>query len=381
MKLPPSLFNIRTIIRKELRQLSRDRRSLAVLLALPLFLLTAFGYAITLDVKHIALGIYDADKSSRSREFIQIFSHSEYFDIKLHMDNLSDLDRLMGKERIKAAIVIPPDFSRKLLNEDNPAIQVIVDGSNASAAATTAGYISGAVADYSRQIMVRSLLRGGSDLLAPPLESRSRIWYNPELRSALFLIPGLIVLILMVTAVVSTSMSIVREKERGSLEQLRISPVRPGELLIGKTLPYLLLSLFAAASILLAGSVLFGLTVRGSLLLLFLVTVVFIFGSLGLGIMISTIADNQQVAFMVAVLSTILPSFILSGFVFPIRNMPQIIQAVTMIVPARYYLACIKEIINKGAGLNVFWVQFAGLVAYSVLILSASILRMRRMWR
>ncbi|HUV06297.1 MAG TPA: ABC transporter permease [Spirochaetia bacterium] len=381
MNLSASMFNIRTIIRKELRQLSRDRRSLAVLLALPLFLLITFGYAITLDVKNIALGIYDADKSRHSRQFIQAFSHSEYFNIKTHLENLSDLDRLMGEERIKAAIVIPPDFSRKLLNEENPVIQVIVDGSNASAASTTAGYISGVVADYSRQIMIRSLLKGGSPLLSPPLASRPRIWYNPELRSTLFLIPGLIVLILMVTAVVSTSLSIVREKEKGSLEQLFISPVRPVELLIGKTLPYLFLSLLAAASILLASSALFNLTVRGSLLLLFLVTLIFILGSLGLGILISTIADTQQVAFMVAVLSTILPSFILSGFVFPIRNMPRIIQAITLVSPARYYLACIKEIINKGVGLSVFWVQFVGLVIYSIVILAVSILRMRRMWR
>jgi ABC-2 type transport system permease protein len=363
---------IGALIRKEFRQVVRDKRSLGVLLFTPLFLLIMFGYAVSLDVRRIGLAVVDENRSGPSRALIDRLRQAEQFDLKYLPADAAEIDSLLSNERIKAALVIPRDFARRLLRGETAALEVIVDGSDSTGAATALGYLQAFLTRAGHDLAPRAALG------APLLDYRPRVWFNPELASPRFLVPGLIAFILVITAVVSTALSVVREKERGTMEQLIVSPLSSLELFIGKTVPYLLISLAAAAAILAASRLLFAVTVAGSLPLLLLVTLVFILACLSLGILISTAAGSQQVAFMLAVIITILPTFILSGFVFPIRNMPLPIRALTYLLPARYYLAALRAIMLKGVGLADFWPQLAGLVLLTAFTLAASVLRLKR---
>lgn len=369
---------IATIAFKELRQISRDPATLGTLLLVPLFLLVMFGYAISLDITHIPLAVLDRDQTETSRAFIDSFLHSEFFDLRTMMQNESEIDGLLDEGRALAALVIPRGFESDVLRGRRTEIQAIVDGSNGNTAATAMGYVQAVTAEWSRRAFVRSLQRAGITGMRSTVDFRPRVLFNPELRSANFLVPGLIVLILIMTAVMSTVISIVREKERGTMEQLTVSPVRPFELIVGKTVPYLLIGLIAAGAILAASRLLFGVTVKGSWLDLGLVTLIFLIGCLALGVLVSTLSDSQQVAFLISVLLTLLPVFILSGFVFPFRNMPGIIQAVSYILPGRYYLSALRSIMLKGAG---FWAcrdQVGALLLFAALTAGGSVLRLRR---
>ncbi|MBD3232913.1 MAG: ABC transporter permease subunit [candidate division Zixibacteria bacterium] len=369
---------LKPIVKKEFRQVIRDRRTLAVLLFIPAFLITMFGYALNFDVKHIIMAVYDEDNSKLSREYARSFIHTEYFDLYGYLNDRDQIDNLMGNEVIQVALVIPHDFSNYLIAGKESKVQVIIDGANSNTATTVNGYVEAFTGDFSQKIMLKTFLKTGSKAAVMPIDFRPRIWFNPELKSAKFLIPGLIGFILMITAVVSTALSIVREKERNTIEQILVSPVNPLELVIGKVVPYILISLIAAAAVLLVGNILFDVVVNGSYLLLLLVTLIFLVACLGLGILISTAAETQQTAFMMATMITVLPTFILSGFVFPIRNMPEIIQAITYLVPARYYLVALRAIILKGVGITAFWDQILYLIAFGGLVLSVSIVRLRK---
>jgi ABC-2 type transport system permease protein len=372
-------LNILPIVRKEFRQIRRDKRALGVLLLIPSMMLIMFGYALNFDVKHSAVAVYDEDNSKTSREFVQLFFNSEYFDDAYHVSDPRSVDELLDAEKVRAVIIIPADFSHNISEGKDVSLQVIVDGANSNAATTVLGYMSAIVQQYSLNVMARTFYRHGGQRIERPIDLRPRVWYNPELRSAKFLIPGLIAFILTITAVISTSLAVVREWEMGTVEQIIVSPIKPVELILGKTVPYTIIALFSTVIILIAGYVLFDIAIKGSVIWLFIVTFVFLVGSLGLGLLISTIAGTQQVAFMVAVIATMLPTFILSGFVFPIRNMPPIIQAVTYFIPARYFLVALRSIILKGVGLSAFWDQLLFLLAYAMLMLGASSLRMRKL--
>ena len=372
---------IATIMVKELRQISRDPATLGMLLVVPLFLLLMFGFAVTLDTKHIPLAVLDHDRTESSRSFVQSFLHSEYFDLKISIDSEAQIDRLLDEGTALVALVIPAGFGRDAANGKRVEVQAVVDGSNSNTAATAIGYVQALAADYSQKAFVRSLQRAGVTGMKTTIDFRPRALFNPELRSANFLVPGLIVLILMMSAVISTALSIVREKERGTMEQIAVSPVQPLELILGKTVPYLLIGLVAAATILATSRLLFGVTVNGSLLDLGAVTLVFLLGCLGFGVMISTLSDSQQVAFLLSSLLTLLPAFILSGFVFPFRNMPVVIQAVTYVLPSRYYLAALRAIMLKGVGLWAFKDQVLALVIFAVATSGISVIRLRRQAR
>ena len=375
-------LNVLSIVRKEFRQVRRDRRTLAVLVFIPAFMLMMFGYAVNFDVRHAGLAVIDEDQSARSREFVELFTVTEYFDLVATLSSIREADPLLDNGKARLVLVIPEDFSDNLASGRDAAVQVLVDGSNASASAATIGYLNGIIQDYSvRTIRLELLRRGMSGVPPAPIELEPRIWYNPELRSAKFLVPGLIAFIMMVTAVISTALSVARERELGTMEQLMVSPVRPVELILGKTIPYTIISIIATVVILMVGYLVFDVEVKGSILWLFLVSFLFLVGGLGLGMLISTIAESQQVAFMVAVIVTMLPTFVLSGFVFPIRNMPPIIQLATFLVPARYFLVALRGIILKGVGIEAFWEQVVYLVAYATIALGVSSVRMKRMLR
>jgi ABC-2 type transport system permease protein len=365
-------------MRKEFRQIRRDTRSLIFMIIIPAFLLIMFGFALNFDVKHIPLAVVDQDRSRASRELVEKFGTTEYFAIKAVLGRSGDIDGLMAREKIRAALVIPTTYSRDLLAGRSPSVQFLVDGANAMSGTTAAGYAAAILQSHSERVTLEALARRG--LGAPPLPLRTevRVWYNPELRSAKFLVPGLMAFILMVTLTTSTAFSIVREKERGTMEQINVSPLRPAALIIGKMIPYTLISLASAHFVLALGWVLFGVAVKGNYFLLLLTIALFLISGLGQGILISSITRTQQVAFLLSILTTLLPTFILSGFVFPIRNMPPVIQAVTYLIPAKYFLVALRAIILKGAGLAAFWDQVLSLAGFAVLILVLSVASLGR---
>ena len=370
------LERIRPVVKKEFRQIARDRRSLFLLLVLPAFLLIMYGYALNFDVKHLALAVLDQEKSQRSREFLDLFLHTEYFDLKFDLDNMKEIDDLMGKGEVQVTLVIPSDFSRSLLAGSESPVQVIIDGEETGIAGTAIGYVSAIAQSYSTRLVLETMKTAGHGDFQLPVDYHPRIWFNPDLRSVRFLIPGLMAFILMITVVISTSFSVVREIERGSIEQLVVSPLRPAELIIGKTIPYALISFLSAHSVLLFGYLLFDVSIKGSYAWLLIGILFFLLCGLGLGLLISTIASTQQVAFMLAIITTMLPTFILSGFVFPIRNMPPIVQALTYLIPARYFLVVLRGVMLKGVGLNAFGRELALLASFAFLTLFLSSVRM-----
>lgn len=377
MKPLPFVF-VGPVMRKELRQIRRDTRSLVFMIFLPAFLLLMFGFALNFDVKHIPLAVVDQDGSRASRELADKFAATEYFDIETRLDRPGDVDGLMARDKIRAALVIPDGFAEDLLAGRSPSVQFLVDGANAMSGTTAAGYAASILQSYSQRITLAGLARQGAGSLTLPLRTDVRVWYNPELRSAKFLVPGLMAFILMVILTTSTAFSIVREKERGTMEQLRVSPLPSVALIVGKLVPYVLISLASAHFVLGLGWVLFGVAVKGSYLLLLLAMVLFLIAGLAQGILISAFTQTQQVAFLLSILTTILPTFILSGFVFPVRNMPVVIQAVTYLIPAKYFLVALRATIIKGVGLAAFWEQMVMLAAFAGLTLALSVAMLRR---
>jgi len=341
-------------------------------------MLLMFGYALNFDVKHTSMAVYDEDRSKTSREFIEQFFISEYFTNVQTLESKAEINNLLDGEKVRVVLVVPSTFTKDIQRGRAASVQVIVDGANSNAAATVLGYINAIVQQYSVKVMAESFVRMGRQNITMPIDFQPRVWYNPELESAKFLVPGLIAFILMVTAVVSTALAIVRERELGTMEQLMVSPIKPFELILGKTIPYTIISLFATAAVLFLGYILFDVSIKGSIILLSLVTFLFFVGSLGMGLLISTMVETQQLAFMIAAIVSMLPTFILSGFVFPIRNMPVIIQGITYLLPARYFLVALRAIILKGAGLSAFWDQALILTFYAIIMISISSLRMRK---
>lgn len=365
------------VIKKEFRQIRRDKRVLAILTLVPAFLLFLNGYALNFDVTHIRMAVVDLEKSGRSREFLEGFITSGYFDVVHHMNSTEEATALLDDAAIRAALVIPPDFSRRLLSNQTVDIQVLVDGVDANAATTVIGYVQAVTLQYSRDIMLATLSKIGRRNYIP-INYEARIWYNPELKSVKFLVPGLIGFILAITCVIATALSIVREKERNTIEQITVSPVHALEFILGKMVPYAVISLIAAVIVILAAYVLFGVEVKGSYLNLFVATLLFVIAALSIGLFISTIAESQQVAFQVAALASMLPTLILSGFIFPIRSMPLFLQILSNITPAKYYLVILRGIILKGVGFAAYWEQMLYLILYAAVLLGISSLRFRK---
>ena len=364
------------IAKKELKQASRDPLTLAMLLGLPTMMLLLYGYALNFDVRHIPLAIQDADKSAESRALLAAFTNSTYFDLVRDLPSGTDTLRLTERGAARAILVVPEGFARDLAAGAFAAVQLLLDGSDSNTATLALGYASAIVAQVNA---TRLREAAGSVALVPAgIDYQPRVWYNPELRSTQFLVPGLIGMILMLTGVLSTALAVVREKERGTLEQLRVTSLRPGELILGKTLPYLAISLLATFFVLVAARVLFDVVIRGPYLDLFVVTFIYLVGALGWGLMVSTIADTQALAFQIGIFTSMLPSIILSGFVFPISSMPPAIQVLTYAVPARYFLVVLRGVILKGAGLLPYWRDMLFLTLYALAVLGASYGRLTR---
>lgn len=366
------------LVRKEFRQIRRDTRSLILLLVLPAALLLLYGFALNFDFRNIPIAVVDQDRTPAAREFLRLVTATEYLALAAELDDPRKADDLLDRERVRAVIIVPEGFGRALATGGEARVQVLADGSNPTGASTAIGYLNAIALGVSAGWTAEALERRGVRAPAVPVTAEPRIWFNPELRSALFLVPGLMAFILMGILVVSTAFAVVREKERGTMEQIMVSPVRPHELVLGKTIPYAAVSLVSSHLVLILGAVLFRVPIRGSYPLLLLVIILFLLGGLGQGILISIVTRTQQVAFIASALTTLLPTFILSGFIFPIRNMPGWVQAVTYLIPARYFLTALRAIMLKGAGLAAFWEQAALLAAFAAGAIGLSTLRLRR---
>jgi ABC-2 type transport system permease protein len=365
---------------KELRQILRDQRSLLILLFVPAFFLLLYGYALNFDIRNVTLAVQDKDRSTKSRELVSSFVNSGYFSLVGYVDSPSELDRLVDLGRARAILSIPSGFERDLSLKTPVTVQVIIDGDNANTASTVLGYARTLISEFNSAQMQALMTVPGSRLPVAAIGVEPRIWYNPQLRSTLFLVPGLIAYISMITAVVSTALSVVREKERGTMEQVRMAPLSPLPYIIGKTMPYLVISFASAILVILSAMVLFELPMRGSWLLLCGAIGLFLIGAQAQGLLISTIADTQQVAFQVALLSSLLPTMILSGFIFPITSMPIVVQWITFIVPARYFLVALRSIVLKGADITAFWQDMVALAIFATVALGLASLRLRREW-
>ena len=365
-------MTVLAVTRKELRQIVRDRRTLAITGFVPAFFLLVFGYALNFDVRNVALAVEDRDGTAESRALVSAFVNSGYFDFVAAVHSGSEAERLLDRNDARAVLVIPDGFARTVATGGTAPVQVIVNGDNANTATAVIGYATSILQTASAG------LAGAGALQPLPVTMEPRVWYNPELRSALFLVPGLIAYLTMLMAVTSTALSIVREKESGTIEQVRMAPIGTFAFLLGKTIPYFVISLASAALVFLASQALFGLPMRGNWLTLAAVLSIYLLGALATGLLVSTIADTQQVAFQLALLVSLLPTLMLSGFIFPIASMPAFLQGVTHIVPARYFLVALRGIVLKGTGAAQLLPEFAALAVYAAAVLGLATLRLSR---
>ncbi len=364
---------------KEMRQISRDPLSLIMLLGIPAFMLVVFGYAVNFDVEGLALVVQNRDPGAASRQLLDTFFQSRRFALAGSLPVDGDAEEVLATDRARGVLVIPERFGEDLAAGRTARVQLLMDGSDSNTATTALGYAQGAIAAVNAGL-IRSALRkaGALVVLDAGIAYRPRVWYNPELKSSVFLVPGLVGFILMVTAVLSTALSVVREIERGTMEQLRVAPLRTPQVLLGKMGPYLGISLTATALILGAARLLFQVEVRGSYVALLGATVLYLIGSFGFGLLISTIASSQAMAFQLGVFASLLPSIFLSGFVFPIHNMPGWLQVISHVVPARYYITILRGIMLKGTGLGPYWDQMGALAIYTVVVMGLASARFAR---
>lgn len=363
---------VRAIIRKEFIQIMRDPRSLLVAFVLPIVMLLLYGYGINTDVKHIRTAVLDLDNTRQSREILDAFSQSEYFDFKTRMGSYSELEHLLDSSKVTLAIVVPKGFGADL-SHGSAELQIVTDGSDASSATLAMGYAAQISRSYSQDLAIREMQRRGISAQAPAgIDVKTRYWYNPELDSSNFIVPGLIAVILMLLSALLTSMTIVRERERGTIEQLVVSPIQPIELMVGKILPYSLIAFIDIVLVILGGKLIFKVPLMGSLPLLLVASYLFLTAALGIGLLISCISKSQLTAMAIALMATMLPTILLSGFVFPISGMPTVIRAVTYAIPARYFLVIVRGIFLKGIGLSYLWPQMLLMLIAGVLLIAVS---------
>ncbi len=347
------LRRLMAVARKEFIHILRDPRSLGMAIAIPMLLLMLYGYALTLDVDHVPLVVWDQSQTSASRELISRFQGSRFFLLRDYVWNYRDVERAIDSGRALMAVIIPIDFAQRLEARTGAEVQIIVDGSDSNTATFASGYADAVAQTYSQEITLAALRRLGAPASPPPLDLRPRVWFNADLESKNYLIPGLIAVIMMIIAALLTSLTVAREWERGTMEQLISTPVKVPELILGKLLPYWLIGMFDVLLSVLMGRFLFRVPLRGSGALLFAMAAIFLAGALALGMLISIVTRNQLLANQLGMVLTFLPALLLSGFVYAISNMPLAIQVVTYLVPARYFVALLKGIYLKGVGLEV----------------------------
>jgi len=354
------ILRVKAVAHKEIIQIWRDPLSLAMAFIMPILLLVIFGYAITLDVNNLTTIVYDADRTSMTRELAAELTASGYFSIVRSAEDQREIDDYLDTGKARVAVSIPIDFTKTVLSGRTAQLQVIVDGSDSNTATIALGYLSALMDTYAQRIS------GGRTPML--IEPRVRVWYNPELKSRNFIIPGLIAVIMMVIAALLTSLTFAREWERGTMEQLISTPVQAPELVLGKLIPYFLIGFIDMIISVVMAVFLFEVPLRGNVLILGVVSSVFLFGALGLGIVISIVAKSQLVASQIAMVATFLPAFLLSGFMFAISNMPIPLQFVSRLIPARYFVTVLKGIFLKGNPVRILVIDAIFLLFFAVIV-------------
>ncbi len=363
-----NLARVKAIAKKEFIHIFRDPRSLGMAIAIPMLLLILFGYALTLDVDNIPLVIWNQDRTQVSQDYILNFKNSPYFKIVGYFDGYRKLQAAIDKNQALMAMVIPYDFSKQIESNQSVPVQLLVDGSDSNTATIAIGYATAVTLKYNKNFIVNELAQVGIEDMTP-IDMRSRVWFNADLKSRNYIIPGLIAVIMMVIAALLTSLTVAKEWESGTMEQLISTPVKSDELIFGKLIPYFTIGLFDVAVAVAMGQFLFHVPLRGNVVLLFILSGFFLAGALSLGILISIITKNQLVASQLAMVTTFLPAFLLSGFMYAISNMPKVIQILTHLIPARYFVVILKGIYLKGVGLKILGMQAFYLLLFAFIAL------------
>lgn len=367
-----------SLIRKEFIQIVRDPRTLALTFVMPIMQLLLLGFAATNDVKNVSLAVWDQDQSVASRELLDAYRNANYFRLDQYVDSEATLQQAIDSGAARAAIIIPPDYGTSLARNQSAQVAFIIDGSDPTVAGTalSAAMLIGQA--YGTTLRSQRLTAASAvNPLQPPVEVRTQVWYNPNLESAYYMIPALIGLIIQMLTTILTATSLVRERERGTMEQLIVTPIRPWELVVGKLAPYVVISFLLTVEVLVAGVSIFGVPIVGSVPLLLLLVGLFLISTLGIGLFISTIANTQQEA-MLSAFFLMLPSIFLSGFFFPIAAMPTALQWISYLVPLRYFLIIVRGIVLKGVGIHALWSEVLALTLFAIVIMGFAALRLRK---
>jgi len=372
------LRRIWAVAKKEFLHVLRDARSLAMAFGIPVLQLVLFGYALTLDVNDVPIVVIDRSGTVLSRDFVSRFAGSPYFKLRGSVRNYKELEHEIDAGRALAGLVIPSDFARDIEAGRGAEAQIIFDGGDSNTATIAMGYADSIAGAYSQEITIRAMRLAGGAALKPPLDVRPRVWYNTDMQSKNFIIPGLIAVIMMTIAALLTSLTVAKEWESGTMEQLISTPVRGPELVIGKLIPYFTIGMADMLIVVLVAQYHFGVRIQGNAALLFLTAAVFLVGALSLGILVSITAKKQMLASQLAMVLTFVPSLLLSGFVFAIANMPKVLQLISYAVPARYFIALIRGIYLKGVGIDVLKAEAATLAVFSAIMLAAAVGKFRK---
>jgi ABC-2 type transport system permease protein len=367
-----------SIIRKEFTQIWRDPRTLALIIVMPIMQLLLMGYAATTNVRNVPMAVFDQDRSRESRALLESFLAADYFKVNRYTTSLDDLLDSIHSGESRVGLIIPPDFGNALVSKESAKIALVLDGSDPTSASSSLSAAQLISQEHATQILVERLERTAPNLsLDSPIEMRTQVWYNPDMISAYYMVPGVIGMILYAIASILTATAIVRERERGTIEQLIVTPIRSWELVVGKLLPYVLLTLMNTIEVLAIGSLLFGVPIRGDLTTILLLSSLFLLTGLGIGLLMSTIANTQQEA-MLAAFMTVLPAIYLSGFFFPLEAMPRVLQWISHLTPLRYYLIIIRSVMIKGVGMAALKEEILALALFGVGIMALAAMRMRK---
>jgi ABC-2 type transport system permease protein len=372
------LRRVGAVAHKEFLHVIRDFRSLGMALLIPVMMLILFGFALTLDVDNVPMAVWDQSGTVRSRDFISRFGGSRYFAVRLYVDNYRDLVRAIDEGRVMLGLVVPREFAKRIDAGRDATAQLIVDGTDSNTATIAIGYATIVAQVYAMDLTAEQDQRRGGPPLQIPLDVRPRVWFNEDLESRNYIIPGLIAVLMMVISAMLTSLTVAREWERGTMEQLIATPIQVSELILGKLLPYFAIGLFDVLVAVLMGELVFHVPLRGNVALLFGTASIFLVGALSMGMAISIVTKSQLLSSQVSMLATFLPSFLLSGFIFAIANMPKVIQIVTYVVPARYFIAILKGIYLKGVGLEILGGQVLLLIVYGAVMLSLARIKLKK---
>jgi ABC-2 type transport system permease protein len=374
------MINIRlqSVIRKEFIQIIRDPRTLILIIFIPIMQLLLMGYAATTDVRNVPLAIFDQDRGMEARVLLDAYRAADYFHLAYDVDSLDEVLSLIDEGDAKAGLIIPPDYSANLAGKGTAQIAFVLDGSDPTIASTSLSAAQLIAQAHATELMAESLARSGQGTAGQtPLEVRTQVWYNPDMLSAYFMVPGVIGMILYSITSILTATAVVRERERGTIEQLIVTPIRSWELIVGKILPYAVLALINTVEVLALGSWLFGVPIRSSLGLVMLLSGLFLLTGLGIGLLVSTVANTQQEATLIT-FTTLLPSIFLSGFFFPVEAMPRTLQWLSVLIPLKYYLTIIRSLLIKGVGVDSLQEEILALAIFGVAFILLAAMRLQK---